>query len=50
MVLEPWITPSMFYQFLGGSENTSAFDMYTFCETLGPEKANKQLKRHWASW
>ena len=24
MVLEPWITPSMFYQFLGGTENTTA--------------------------
>jgi glucan 1,3-beta-glucosidase len=50
MVLEPWITPSLFYQFLGGTENSSAFDMYTFCETLGPKEANKQLHRHWKTW
>ena len=47
MVLEPWITPSLFYQFLGKGENTTAFDMYTFCEVLGAEEANKQLRRHW---
>lgn len=50
MVLEPWITPSLFYQFLGGNENTTAFDMYTFCEVLGPEEGNKQLRRHWETW
>lgn len=50
MVLEPWITPSLFYQFLGQGENTTAFDMYTFCETLGPKEANKQLRRHWETW
>lgn len=50
MVLEPWITPSMFYQFLGGGENSTAFDMYTFCETLGADEANQQLRRHWDAW
>ncbi|CAN0345923.1 unnamed protein product, partial [Scytosiphon promiscuus] len=25
-------------------------DMYTFCEALGPEEGNKQLKRHWKTW
>ena len=50
MVLEPWITPSLFYQFLGGGEGTTAFDTYTFCEVLGPEKANKQLRQHWETW
>ena len=50
MVLEPWITPSLFYQFLGGDEKTAAFDMYTFCDRLGPKKANKQLRRHWETW
>jgi glucan 1,3-beta-glucosidase len=50
MVLEPWITPSLFYQFLGGGEKTTAFDMYTFCEVLGPKKANAQLQRHWKTW
>lgn len=50
MVLEPWITPSLFYQFLGGDENSTAFDMYTFCQVLGPEEGNRQLKRHWETW
>lgn len=46
MVLEPWITPSLFYQFLGKGENEIAIDTYTFCEVLGPEEANRQLRRH----
>ena len=50
MVLEPWITPSLFYQFLGGRENSTAFDTYTFCEVLGPEEANRQLRNHWDKW
>ncbi len=50
MVLEPWITPSLFYQFLGGDENTTATDIYSFCAVLGPEEGNKQLKRHWDAW
>jgi hypothetical protein len=50
MVLEPWITPSLFLQFLGKGEGSAAFDMYTFCEVLGPEEANRQLVRHWDAW
>jgi glucan 1,3-beta-glucosidase len=50
MVLEPWITPSLFYQFLGKGVNTTAFDMYTFCEVLGPTEANRQLQQHWKTW
>ena len=50
MVLEPWITPSLFYQFLGKGENTTAFDMYTFCQVLGPKTANRQLRHHWDTW
>ena len=50
MVLEPWITPSMFYQFLGKKEGEVAFDTYTFCEVLGVKEANKQLRRHWNTW
>mmetsp|Transcript_8467 Transcript_8467/g.19207 ORF Transcript_8467/g.19207 Transcript_8467/m.19207 type:complete len:301 (+) Transcript_8467:256-1158(+) len=50
MVLEPWITPSLFYQFLSGRENSTAFDTYTFCEVLGAEEANKQLRNHWDRW
>jgi len=50
MVLEPWITPSLFYQFLGGNETAVAMDHYSFCRVLGPEEGNKQLRRHWESW
>jgi Cellulase (glycosyl hydrolase family 5) len=51
MVLEPWITPSLFYQFLGkNGANETAFDMYTFCTVLGAPEANRQLRRHWSTW
>ncbi len=50
MVLEPWITPSLFYQFLGKDENTTATDIHSFCRVLGPEEGNKQLRRHWDTW
>jgi hypothetical protein len=46
MVLEPWITPSLFYQFLGKGEGEIAMDSYTFCEVLGAKEANQQLRRH----
>jgi len=41
---------SLFYQFLGKDETTTAVDTYTFCEVLGAEEANKQLRRHWDTW
>ena len=50
MVLEPWITPSLFYQFLGGNETAVAMDHYSFCAVLGPEEGNRQLRRHWETW
>ena len=37
-------------QFLGGNETTTAFDIYTFCQVLGPEEANRQLRQHWDTW
>jgi hypothetical protein len=57
-VLEPWITPSLFYQFLGptsrwGSEEAPkhvGMDAHTFCEALGQQEANRQLRIHWATW
>ena len=57
LVLEPWITPSMFYQFLGAYEKWGddapqrvAIDCMSFCTALGKEEANKQLRRHWRTW
>ena len=56
-MLEPWITPSLFYQFLGASDvwnkstsNHVALDSYTFCKVLGKTEANRQLRAHWNSW
>ena len=50
LVLEPWITPSLFYQFLGKDEGETAMDIHGFCEVLGPVEANRQLRAHWAKW
>jgi glucan 1,3-beta-glucosidase len=46
LVLEPWITPSLFYQFLGATTpESTAMDTWTFCTALGAEEGNKQLRR-----
>lgn len=57
LVLEPWLTPSLFYQFLGltskwgnGAKDHIAIDSLTFCKALGPEEANRQLRIHWRTW
>jgi len=57
LVLEPWITPSMFYQFLSDDQKWgtdapkhTGMDQFTFCTALGPAEGNKQLRRHWRSW
>lgn len=51
MVLEPWITPSLFYRFLGRTHTEGvAVDTYTFCEVLGPKEGNRVLRAHWDSW
>ena len=47
MVLEPWITPSLFYRFNGKGKGETAFDSYTFCETLGPVEGNILMVNHW---
>lgn len=51
MVLEPWITPSLFYRFLGKTHSEGVgMDSYTFCEALGPEEGNKVMRDHWETW
>lgn len=57
LVLEPWITPSLFYQFLSSDEKYgtdapkhTGMDSYTFCDALGPVEGNKQMRRHWQAW
>ena len=60
LVLEPWLTPSLFYQFLGADERygpdldnirlKTGMDQKSFCTALGPKEANRQLRRHWKLW
>ncbi|CAK4629010.1 unnamed protein product [Aphanomyces euteiches] len=57
LVLEPWLTPSLFYQFLGTQERfgdkapeKTGMDQYTFCTALGKQEANRQLRIHWNQW
>lgn len=57
LVLEPWITPSLFYQFLGASQKWGdeapdhvGLDSMSFCQALGPVEGNLQLRRHWKTW
>ncbi|TDH70334.1 hypothetical protein CCR75_002904 [Bremia lactucae] len=57
LVLEPWITPTLFYQFLSTQERygdkapeKTAMDMFTFCTALGKKEANRQLRIHYTTW
>lgn len=48
MVLEPWISPSLFYRFLGKTATDGVgIDSYSFCTALGPELGNQVLRQHW---
>lgn len=49
LVLEPYITPSLFEAF-GGDDSTKPVDEYHFCERYGSEQASKVLQNHWATW
>lgn len=48
LVLEPWITPSLFYQF--EPLDKPAIDMYHFCSMLGSIEGNRQLREHFATF
>ena len=60
LVLEPWLTPSLFYQFLGADirygpdidkiKEKTGMDQKSFCTALGPKEANRQLRLHWKQW
>lgn len=49
LVLEPWITPSLFYQFLD-DKKPAVVDERTLCERLGPKEAQRQLDVFRRSW
>lgn len=50
LVLEPWITPSLFYRFLGKTQDDVGMDSYTLCKALGPVEGNKLMRAHWDSF
>jgi len=47
LVLEPWITPSIFEQWADGG---SVVDEYTLTAALGQDEASRRLNAHWSSW
>lgn len=49
LVLEPYITPSLFLEFnkTGGKEDDIPVDEYHYCKKLGNEEAKKRLTKHW---
>jgi len=49
LVLEPWITPSLFYNSFG-LENKFPIDMYSFCDYYEPKTSNKIFKHHIDNW
>lgn len=49
LVLEPYITPSLFEAF-GGSDASKPVDEYHFTKTYGKAKALQVLQQHWASF
>ena len=52
LVLDPMLTPSLFYKYLGKSRDDKvAFDTYTFCESFdNAAEANRWMRGHWANW
>jgi glucan 1,3-beta-glucosidase len=48
LVLEPWIVPSLFYQFQG--LDFPAIDEKTFCKVLGTVEAKRQLEAFRSAW
>lgn len=51
LVLEPWITPSLFYRFLDKTNSDGVgMDCWTLCEALGSEYGNKLMRAHYDAW
>lgn len=50
LMLEPWIRPSLFSQWLDAPFEKRAIDEWTFNEKLGSEEARRQLEKHWNEW
>ncbi|AAS50513.1 AAR146Wp [Eremothecium gossypii ATCC 10895] len=52
LVLEPYITPSLFEPFRKNPDNDDGIpvDEYNLCKTLGREKAHERLSKHWSTF
>ena len=50
LMLEPWIRPSLFDQFLNSSLQDTAIDETSFNQVLGVVEATRQLEKHWEEW
>ncbi|KAL3229589.1 hypothetical protein RNJ44_01725 [Nakaseomyces bracarensis] len=52
LVLEPYITPSLFEQFRTNDQNDDGIpvDEFHFCQQLGYDAAKDQLMSHWSSF
>ncbi|KAF9412056.1 hypothetical protein BGZ94_001159 [Podila epigama] len=46
LVLEPFITPSLFQPYIANG----VIDEYTLCKHLGPEASKAHLEKHYATW
>ena len=49
LVLEPYITPSLFEAF-GGDDSTKPVDEYHFCQAYGSDQASEVLQNHWSTF
>ena len=49
LVLEPYITPSLFEAF-GGEDSTKPVDEYHFTQYYGKDNAEKVLQNHWSTF
>ncbi|KAI9884006.1 MAG: hypothetical protein M1823_004224 [Watsoniomyces obsoletus] len=47
LLLEPWITPSLFQQWENGG---GAVDEYTLSQALGKDETYRRLSEHWNTW
>ncbi|KAL6706370.1 glucan exo-1,3-beta-glucosidase [Coniothyrium glycines] len=50
LVLEPWITPSIFDNANKGRAQKDIVDEYTLCQKLGKTAAQSTLRKHWDSF
>ncbi|KAJ2162510.1 hypothetical protein GGF46_000641 [Coemansia sp. RSA 552] len=48
-VLEPWITPSLFDEWVSVT-NSTVVDEWNYCAALGKQECQRRLHTHWGTW